>query len=217
MAQPEFTGADPQLALELVPNLCSYGLRPHVITGFLVQVFRQHFADRTNIEEPSLRDSLWKIQDPTGIVVESITRWDSNKANRRPAIVVKRGPASFLRLGIGDLCMGWIHESGFDYYLSFMTGSHTLFCIGNEAGEAERLAAEVYREIVQFGPVLRHYLGLHRFVLAEVGQLYRLPEATDGYAVPVSVAYAYEEFWRLEPHVPVLRRFTLGTTLEASL
>lgn len=213
--QPSYSGISPQFVGDSVPNLVSHGLRPYVLTGFLVQHFRQHFADPSLIEEPSLRRQLWGPGDDAGIVVDSATLWDPARAMKRPAVLVKRGAARVTRLGIGDRCMGFVsYGDGYDYYLTFLVGSHVIFCLGSEAGEAERLSSEVYRELVQFGPIIREALCLHRFVITEIGELGRLPqEAAGGYVVPVTVAYAYEEFWRIEPQVPVLQGVSIGTNI----
>ncbi len=211
--QPTYAGISPQFVGDSTPSLYSYGPRPYVLTGALVQHFRQHFSDPFCIEEPSLRASLWKPDEATGIVIESITRWDPKAAMKRPAIVIRRGPVQFVRRGIGDLCMGFIvGDDGIDRYAAFMAGWHSIFCLGNEAGEAERLAAEVYREVLQFGPVLRGCLRLHRLGITELGEVHRLPqEAAGGYAAPVTIAYAYEESWEIVPQVPVLQ----GVSVEA--
>jgi hypothetical protein len=205
-----------QLAFEDTANLCSYGMRPHLMTGALVQLMRQHFADRQNIEEPSLRDYLWQSADAGNLSVESITRWHPAQSMGRPALVVKRNGWQVQRRGIDDRAMGTTPLDGFDYYATFIMGSHTLFCICSEPAESERLCAEVYRELMQFGPVIRKYLDLHRFTVAEVGPLAKIQEATGSYAVPVSVAYCFEEAWRIAPDTPVLKRISLTALIQSA-
>jgi hypothetical protein len=197
-------------------SLCSLGLRPHLMTGYLVQLFRAHFVNRSSIEEPSLADWLWKATDPGGIVIESITRWDPRDAMVRPALVVKRNDWQVERLGIDDRHMGPIPADGYSYYTTFLRGSHTLFCLANEPAEAERLCAEVYRELIQFGPVIRQSLLLHRFVVAEVGAPARVQEAAGSFVVPVSVAYFFEETWRVAPDAPVLKTISLQSIVAES-
>jgi hypothetical protein len=203
----------PELRLGDVPNLCSLGFRPHIMTGLLVQLLRQHFADRRNIATPSMRDETWRPGEDTGIVIESITNWNPNQAMTRPAIVVKRNAWQFERIGIGDRLMGSHEEDGSDYYCVLAHGSHTLFCLAGEPGEAEYLAAEVYPEMIQFGPVIRAQFLLHRFVLAELGGLMKVQEATDSHAVPITLAYVGEEAWRITPQAPYLKRITLSSIL----
>ncbi len=198
-------------------NLCSLGQRPYLMTGGLVQAMRQHFAARDLIADPVLKECVWTPEQDSGIVVESITRWLPDVSNRRPAIVVKRNDFSVLSLGINDELQGWYSADGNEYYTTFLRGSHTMFCLANEAGECERLGCEVYREFIQFGGVLRRYLQLLKFKVAECGQLSRLEEAAGGYAVPVSVAYAFEESWIIQPNAPRLKRISLAAIIDNML
>lgn len=201
--------------------LCSLGPRPIVMTGYLIQVLRQHFADPNNIEDqhfrhpPGGRDYVWRQGNDSGIVIESATRWDPEKTGQRPAILVKRNEWGAIHKGINDQHMGNLSLEGREKYTYFLRGSHTLFCIGGESGEAEKLGTEVYREIGQFAPIIRKNLHLHRFQLLQVGQLGKLKEATDNYAVSVSVGYAFEESWVIRHHTPKLKRIVLSAELFA--
>jgi hypothetical protein len=218
--QPTPTVAD--LGLDAIR---STGQRPYVLTGCLVGLLRQHFARPLALAEQALRgrDLGWAPDpaDPTrtgaasGLVIESITRWDPALSGRRPAVVVRRDDFQYLSLGIDDRQMGWYAADGVDYFTGFFRGAHTLFCLDYEAGGAERLAAEVMGQLVELGPVFRVDLQLHRFKLAAVGALHRVEEAEGAYAVPVTVAYAYEQTWRLAQDAPKLKVIDWATLIVA--
>ena len=74
---PDGTAAENRV--EKVSSLCSYGMRPHVMTGFLRQLLIGHFSDPQNIEDPKVRRHVkeiggWKSTDsglnPGGILIE---------------------------------------------------------------------------------------------------------------------------------------------------
>lgn len=190
--------------------LCSTGMRPQVMAGFLIQHLRTHFATANNIETPGLRDYLWAPENAGKLVIESVTRWKPELTEKRPAIVVKRGPWQIARRGINDQHLGNTPLDGHDRHSVFMRGSHTLFCIAGEGAETEQLATEVYRELNGFAPIIRQWLNLHRFVLAHVGELSLLKEATDNFVVPVSVAYVFEESTTLRSDAPALKRIQIS-------
>jgi hypothetical protein len=206
---------DPRLQAEIISALCSLGPRPHIVTGFLRQWFISHFSKETQIEHPELRTKLWKrIPTETEIEIESVTRWKPQTTEFRPSIIIARNDWKVLRVGINDQMMGERWDfTGTDHFAAYLEGSHTLFCISNLAEEAEILGAEVYRELMQFGPKVREELDLKRFVVVGVGKLFEIEEARQNYAVPVTVAYGVEERWKLIPHAPFLKRVVFSAFL----
>lgn len=205
----------PEQRAAITSALCSIGPRPHIITGFLRQWFIQHFSKASQIEHPELRGKLWRaIETDTEIEVESVTRWKPAATEFRPAVIISRNDWKVLRLGIDDRMMGdtW-SRTGVEHFATYLEGSHTLFCISSNATEAEILGAEAYREMIQFGPVVRKELALQRFAVVGVGKLFEIEEARSNYAVPVTVAYGIEERWQLLPYAPFLKRITLSAFL----
>lgn len=207
-------GSEPENRIPSVSSLCSYGMRPHVMTGLLRQLLIGHFSDPANIEEPRIRKHVqtlgsWQPSDEelnnNGIVIESITRWSPNTADKRPAVLIKRNGWKWARQGIGDLS-GQNMYTGETSYSGFWTGSHTLFCLAPNGAETEFLTTEVVKFLILFSPMIREQMNLHKFYVDEVGGVGEVQEVTQGYAVPVTVAYVAEERWSVQPYVPRLKR-----------
>lgn len=194
--------------------LCSLGPLAYVMTGVLVGMVRQHFASRDNIEDPVLRDLVWDASEGSAIVIESITRWKPSASGQRSAVVIKRGAVTVESLGIDDEFQGQFLPDGRQLYGTSLRGSHTLFCLATEAGAAERLSTEVYRDLIECGSALRRDLNLLKFKVAHVDELHKVEEAMGSYAVPVTVAYAFEETWTLDAHAPRLKRITINTIID---
>jgi hypothetical protein len=197
-----------------LPNFCSLGLVPHLMTGFLVQVLRQHFADRDNIADPPLRHTLWEAQNPRGIVIESATRWDPQLAQKRPAVLVRRNSWSVAQIALNNEYQGWLQPDGSRHFEDLWRGSHTLFCLARESEEAERLGTEVALEVFRFGPILSEYLRLAKFVPMQLDQLHKIDDAVGGWAVPVSFAYAATQTWTIRREAAVLNEISLKTLLS---
>ena len=200
-----------EIRVDRVSSICSLGMRPLLMTGFLRQNLMEHFAEKDQIEDGSLKDYLWKSSADSSILIESITRWKPNETAARPALIIKRGPWRVERKGINDQNFGADNLDGYDRYSTFMHGSHTIYCITNTGAECEKLSAEVYRHLITFTPLIRQELKLHRFVVAEVGPLSELEESDEHFVVPISVTYSHEEAWTLKPQVPKLKRIVLTT------
>jgi hypothetical protein len=207
-------GSDPENRVEKVSALCSYGMRPHVMTGLLRQLLIGHFSDPANIEEIRVRRHIeelgaWKPADnglnQTGFLIESITRWNPNNSDKRPAVLIKRNEWSWQRRGIGDK-IGGDSYTGSSSYVGFWAGSHTLYCLAQNGAETEFLAAEVVKFLVTFSPLIVDQMDLMRFYVSEVGGVGTVQEVAEGFAVPVTVSYVAEEAWTLQPYVPRLKR-----------
>jgi hypothetical protein len=195
---------------ERVSSWCSIAPRPHLMTGFFREWFINHFSKAENIEAKELRGKLWKAIPSTDLVVESITQWRPDLTQKRLAIIIKRNDWQIQRVGIDDRLQGSDNINGTVEYSTLISGSHTLFCLAGKGTEAEILAAEVYREMIQFGPVIRQEMGLQRFMVVSVGALFELEESKENYGVPVTVSYVTSESWQLVPQAPVLKRIVLS-------
>jgi len=215
------SGASPEQRNSATPSaICSFGMRPHIITGFLRQLYGQHFADPNNLENPILRRKIERLgpwvqesddgESPkAGIQIESVTRWKPDTMQQRPAIVIKRNDWKWVSQIIDDRAMGDRTPDQFEHYVGWWRGSHTVFAIAGEGGEAEHLGTEIAKLMVWYRSVIRRALNLDRWVLVSVGSLVELEEADENYAVPVTVSYAGQESWELLQEVPRLKRISI--------
>lgn len=213
-------GSAPEPRLNAVSALCSYGMRPHVMTGLLRQLLLAHFSDPENIEEPRIRRQLqeigmWRPSDnglnAGGILIESITRWQPATADKRPAILIRRNAWSWQKQAVGDRSGNNPYEGSVSY-AGLWAGSHTLFCLCPSGAETEFLATEVIKFLHHFAPWIRSQMNLFRFGVSEVGGIGEVQEALQGYAVPVTIAYVAEEAWTLQPYAPRLKRIVFKAT-----
>ncbi|NDD52760.1 hypothetical protein EBZ39_02580 [bacterium] len=207
-------GSAPENRIDKVSALCSYGMRPHVMTGLLRQLLITHFSDPANIDDARVRRIIeelggWKPSDSglnqIGLLIESITRWNPTNSDKRPAILIKRNTWQWSRQVIGDHASADL-ALGATNYLGFWQGSHSLYCLAHHGGEAEFLATEVMKFLVTFGPIITDQMNLLRFYVSEIGGLAMVQEAAQGYVVPITVTYIAQELWELQPQVPRLKR-----------
>lgn len=213
-------GSQPENRINSINALCSYGMRPYVMTGLLRQLLLGHFADVNNIEDPRLRRQLetigtWQPADnglnAGGILIESITRWQPATTDKRPGILLRRNDWEWQRLGIGDKLSTNVYE-GSTQHSGLWAGSHTVFCLTPHGGEVELLGVEVMKFLHHFAPWIRKQMNLMRFFVSKIGAVGEVKETNQGYAVPVTVSYMAEESWELQPYAPRLKRIVLKTT-----
>lgn len=210
-------GSAPETRLSTISSLCSYGMRPHVMTGLLRQLLISHFCDPDNIEEARLRKYAktsggWKPVDGglngSGFLIESITRWKPTMADAGPAILIRREKWSWRKINIGNKS-GEDLTTGTKYYSGQWQGAHTLMCRSQNGAEVEVLTTEVVKFLLHYSPLIITQMNLMSFYVAEVGAIEEPKEVAKGYAVPVTVAYVAEENWSLQPYAPRLKRIVL--------
>lgn len=194
-----------------ISSLCEMGLQPIMITGFLRDLLIRHFQEG-NIESKDLQRYVWRDDLTTGILIESIHRWRGDLAEKRPAILIKRNQYSNTRMTIGD--QAGEDQQGNRQYATWWTGSHTLFCIHASGASAEILATEVQREITQFAPVLIQTLGLFRLMVTDVGAISEIEEAKESFAIPVNVAWSYQELWKIKTESLRIRNIVLNELID---
>jgi hypothetical protein len=205
-------GSASENRFDTVSALCSLGMRPHVMTGFLKWLLMQHYVDPENLAEIVHRTRFreangWRADERTGIYIESVTRWRPELAESRPALLVKRNEWKWERVTIGGQA-GSDYVEGAEHFHGFWRGSHTVFVVGGKAAEVELLASETNNFLLRAAPQIAEQMSLHRFIPVGMGALAVVEESTKNYAVPLTFAYAAEENWTLTPLAPRLKRIT---------
>jgi hypothetical protein len=184
-----------------------------IVTGYFREWFAVHFSKEATIEHPNLRGLLWSEELASKLLVETLMRWHPAKEGHRPALLV--GPGAWVprRLGIDERNMNLAGKDGAVYHEGEVVGTHTFFGLSKVYQEAEILAGEAYRELRRFGPLIRQELFLQRFEVAGLDKPFKVKEAQDTWAVPVTVAYVINEAWQLVPHTPFVKRLGAALTL----
>lgn len=203
-----------RLNAALFRQFCSSGPKFQTLTELFVFWLRQHFGCAETIENSQLRHLIWRPEiENTGIVIESATVWDPRITQHRPSVVVKRQGWKNVRVGIDNRFMGESDVSGTQHYANLWQGSHTFFCVTNDGGSAEILGTEVFRECNQAGRIVQHAAGLMRLEVMDAGELAKLKEAKEAFAVPITLGYIAEETWSLAKEAPVLQN--IKTTINS--
>lgn len=196
-------------------SLCAMGWRPIMLDGLLRDLLIRHFATPLHIEEPDLRRLVWRDDERTGILIESNFRWRGELVEKRPAVIIRQNAREDMIVLMGD--RSGITEDGHYEYTTWWVGSHTVFCIHGSGAGAQILATEVQRELTRFAPAVRQYLNLPKWRVVKVGEVFEVEEARESFAVPITVAWAYHEEWRLELESMKLRKTPLSVLLNGAL
>jgi hypothetical protein len=191
------------------------GWRRLMITGLIRDMLARHFADPLGVEEPDLRHLVWREDQRTGILIESIHRWRGDLVEKRPAVIIKANGRRNIRWGIQDAAGA--DGQGNRLYQTFWAGSHTLFCIHGSGASADILGTEVERALGQFHPIIVQYLGLFSWQVTEVGEPAEIEEAKESFAVPVTVGWTYTSMWKLQQESLKLRKVPLSILLDGAL
>ncbi len=197
-------------------SICSLLPQEYLLTGYLRNILMQHFYAPATIETPDLRHLIWRDQDSTDILIESITAWTPEKTQRRPALIIKCNDQDYQPAGIGgDVRQGPASDIlGNEHFVRLWVGSHTIFCISSDGAQAYLLATEVKRELSGFANEIAKAVDLLRFRVLKVGAIGELEESAEHFVVPLTVGYAYEERTIIRMQAPTLHAVSLSMLLE---
>lgn len=216
-ASPPSVAAMPSMTpVENISQVCSGMGKGNLITGVLVDLMRKHFSTASNIEYAELRRNVWSPNDDTGILISPVTAWTPKLANQRPAVLVRRNKLTKQRVTIGDQRqMQPQNWQGFPHYTVVWGAVYTIFCLSSSAAlQAEILATEVARELVQFHQVLIKDLGLMALDVTDIDEIRLLEGSRQTFFVPVNVFIAYSESWIVTSQAPPLRKFSTDALLH---
>jgi len=204
-------GSTPENRTLPISSLCSHGITPVIMTGFLKQVLIQHFCDTENILNAAIRADMvrrggYSATNPNSLLIAALEQWLQGQSHEsRPALLIKAHAWNAEIVGIGNSAGGnsWTGEREFYAHWS---GSHTVFAMARQPREAMDLATEITLALLYFSPVIQAELGLLRFFPVSIGEVAVVKESSENYAVPVVFAYVVESYWSLTPDAPKLKR-----------
>jgi hypothetical protein len=186
-------------------SLAEQGWSRLLMTGFLRDTLIRHFQSG-QIWLKELAEKTWCDGDSSRILIESNTQWRPDVLGQRPAIIIKPNSCALHPIVIGDLSGGGTNGEGRYDYTVIWVGSHTLFCLHGTGASTEVLAAEVKLFLTAYSPIFRECLNLLKATVVEMGEIVRLAEARDHFAVSVTFAWAFQFSWSLTPEALPLRQ-----------
>jgi len=226
----------PQTFVGLTPesSICSTRHPANVITGVLIRLLQEHFANPENMEynglnefadlecmraKTQLQGYIWDSDNTkTSIQIQPVWLYNTQDIERRPGLYVKRNGQRPQRIAIDDGGMaansrrdaqGNVVEVRGQYYSQMVIGSHTVFAVGQSGAEAELLGQEVFNHLMMFGPLIRRDMSLHRFQIQEAGEIGLLAEFGEHFVVPIVAGYAFAWSWRLKQVAPWLKSLSV--------
>lgn len=199
-------------------SLASMTITSQVVTGIFLWLIRGHFSSPDNIVSSALRDFVYKDRDPsTGITIEPSVLWNPSQVEARPAVYVRRAA---WKAHSGSLSINNMYQSkkpttnlgdNGDRYELLISGGHSILCVARRGAEAEELASEVFFRLVEFAPVIQRDFNFHKFTVDDLGEIAKLEESSEHWAVPVGVSYAFAHGWLLKLLGPYLKSVGIHT------
>lgn len=222
IAPPGYSRIDPFL----FRSVCEIFERPLVITGWLKIWMCQHFngenindlnpvPTNTGIPDNALTQAIYNPDyRQTKIMIESVHAFKPELCEGRPALLVQCRAYKKVKLGVDDRMMFTNTADGQEYFTTWMSGTHTIWCLNGDGSECMKFASEVFRELNEFSSFTRKLLDLKRFEAQEIGEMMVLKtDSIENFAIPVTVSCVYEEAWRYNQESALLRQLSYNIDL----
>lgn len=204
--------------LDEVSTLCQVGMTPRVVTGLLIRILKNHFADPTLIMDPKLQQYVWdENSQKSKIRIVQNAYFDAKSAGQLPALIVGRGALQSKRISMDDRTQNMLSGtdaalSGFQRYTRFHEVQFTITAITEVLGEADDLATEVFDTLTYLSPMMTERLPFHDFQVVGMGPVGALTETGTQLAVPIQLTAVYEYAWTLQPLAPRLKTLSIHPT-----
>ncbi len=172
--------------------------------GLFRKLLVDHFSSDGDIEAETLKSKLFTEDVPTGILIETVTKWTPTQTENRPAVLIKRGKWTNQIAGLFGGLKSVDPSTLNPTRVRFWQGEHSFICISRAAAEADILGAEVARYFMHYAEELRKHMHLHRLNLTGLSELSKIREAKDSFAVIVSLQYKWEEVFSTHHKIDML-------------
>jgi len=212
LPEPTWTTTQP---IELDPSsICSTGVRPSYMTGYLLRLLEAHFANADNIVDANLKSYIWAAKGAASIdskiLIEPSDRYEATALQQRPGIYIKRAGVQSQRIMILDKAITHLSRNGNyagENHVLALVGSHDLMCCarGPDGMAAERLAEEVFYMLLEYGPVIKKDLQANVIQTPMLAAAQKVEEEGQNYAVGIKFQWAFIHAWTLKAIAPILR------------
>ncbi len=205
-------GCDPQYSGLTFSAICSLLPRDYLLMGVLRDILTRHFSNANWIEHPALRHLIWREAEDAAILIETVYRWRPQDTESRPGVLIRCNDFQNQRIGaFGEAYQGQPADSeGNQHFCTYWVGSFTVLAIAESGAQAMYLGTECQRELTEFGPEVERSLNLFKWHVMSRGAPFKVREAKNNWAVPVTIGMAYEERWILRNQAPRLRGLSLS-------
>jgi len=139
----------------------------------------------------------------TDIQIADVNAADLEAINKRPAIIVQRGPLSWQGMGLGGSAFESRDPQGRDVYSDLLLGSLSISCISKEGIEAEQIAHLVFNSFKFFAPTLRTrgFFSIKSLNIGAESLVEQDGAGDETYIVPIVITAQMQERWSLSPDV----------------
>lgn len=185
-------------------GLCPRGFDLAILNRLFMRLLKYHFSNPACIFYPAVRQFVY-APDPvvSRISIEMNTTFQL-RDDRKPSLVVFRGPQKPRRMVIGDRGERANVAGGEERYTRLIDGSHRILCVGTADGFVEDLAQEVFDFLNAASPLLRRDWPLHDFQTVGISQAGVFKDIGDEFGVAIDTAYTYEYSWTIVRDRPVI-------------
>lgn len=139
----------------------------------------------------------------TDIQIADVNAADLEAINKRPAIIVQRGPLSWQGMGLGGSAFESRSPEGGDIYNDLLVGSISVSCISKEGIEAEQIAHLVFNSFKFFAPILRKrgFFSIKSLNIGAESLVEQDGAGDETYIVPIMVTAQMQERWSVSEDV----------------
>ena len=200
-------------------NPSNFGFKgPLLVNGFFKSVLQQHFFTPSGIFDDSLKEILWRPDEPiqgttdSKIYIGYKLKPKNMQSNFRPAVLVERGDWKREKVAMHDNngTGGILYGDKIDRWV----GSHRFTCLTKTLASIEILAHEVATFFEVYGQLLASQICLEELFVTSISAPTLVDEDNETYSAVVAVQYYHHNHWSLSQTRPKIRHIRPLITIQ---
>ena len=209
--------------------LCYVPVTGRIVSNFLFNFCIWKFSDVNNLDNEWLRNDnyLWHEDDTQneimnkGILIKKAHEYSPQDAQQRPALIVKNNATKLgpkISIGNRTHTPTKLHGEanpnttamlGDDQQSVGLGGGVTIYAIHKEPAIAEILGEELYYGLLDFMRPIKKALGLDEFTPSDLGELTKITEFKENWAVPINVIFKFRRSTIIKQEAPLLKGISM--------
>lgn len=153
--------------------------------------------------------------EQTHVLITTIGAWRLDRADERPAILIRRLTWQPIYMGMGEGRIQYDPSKDFTEFMVPIRGQHLFLAHSREYGEVELLVEELLNLLLRLGPIIRRLLKLQQFRVLGADKASIYVRNRDYFVGPVVVQYDWAKSWIINKGIDEIEKITIGAIEQA--
>jgi len=178
-------------------RVCPKGVNRQDVTGLIHRLLTSYFSNPDNIRNEALKDRVYRRDETTGILIESVGHFRPELAEKRPAILIRPGEWKTVDIGLQNQMINADVYQPTTEYILIVEGTHNIITVSKNPAETEILADEVFKFLNVLRIVIPSVTPISLFRVLGISEPKAIPEQRTHFYCVLPVRYQIQQIFTI--------------------